>query len=303
MIDILALRRGLAYEGDIHTLRAIHPTPVFTRARCDKIQDFEHNQFSNNLFREDSFDPITRIRRGRLYQLDGSQPGSSYPPENVHNYPFGPHSGVAGGWYPDCKYRPIYTSDFGAGGRLEGLLFRLGDNDFETLWRVVSVEKIISRSNGHLLFTLRPMSSWGAVPVLNNEIVDSDGSTVDPAPIKAALDKVVTALHLQQPVSTVDACREAARVVLAAWLGSKAVTKDLNDVIKGIPDDRTMIKTLRISSSNFIRALNRPSTKNRRRGEITSVIWLMKTLIRACISSDYCSARSAGPHHETLSQI
>lgn len=243
MMDILALRRGLAYEGDIHTLRAIHPTPVFTRGRCDNIQDFKHNQFSANLFREDSFDPITRIRRGRLYQLDGSQPGSSYPPENVHNYPFGPHVGLNPNWDPDCKYRPLQTGDFGADVRLEGLLFRLGDNDLETLWRVVSVEKIISRSNGHLLFTLRAISSWGAVPVLNNEIIDLDGSTVDPLPVKAALDRVVTAMHLQQPVSTIDACREAARVILAAWLGQKAAGEDLGNIIETcLPQDRHTLK-------------------------------------------------------------
>ncbi len=241
-VDVLALRRGLAYEGDIHTLRAIHPPPFFTRVRCDKLHDFGNGQFGNYLFREDSFDSITRIRRGRLYRLDNNQPGLSYPPENVHNYPFGPHSGVAGTWDPDCKYRPILAADFGRGVRLEGLLFRLGDNNFETGWRVVSVEKIINRSNGHLLFTLRAISSWGAVPVLTDEIADLAGNKVAPAPMNNALDNVVTALHLQQPVSTVDACREAARVILAAWLGRRLVGKDLDDVIIKIPEDQHMLK-------------------------------------------------------------
>lgn len=241
MMNILALRRGLAYEGDLHMLRAIHPTPVFARARCDKLQDMEHGQCSHNLFREDSFDPVTRIRRGRLYRLDGGlKQGSGYCVENIHNYPFGPHSGVASGsWDPECLYRPINIGDFNSGIQIRGLVIHLGPKDFETIWRLVDVERILT---GDLLFTLRAISSWGTVPVLNDEIKDKAGDAVDPAPISTVLDRVVTALNLQQPVLTVDACREAARVVLAAWLGPKSVTKDLNDVIKSLPNEREMIR-------------------------------------------------------------
>jgi len=83
------------------------------------------------------------------------------------------------------------------------------------------------------------------VPVLTDEIADLEGNKVAPAPVNKALDKVVTALHLQQPASTVDACREAARVILAAWLGPKAAGKDLGKVAdKGVPKHRQMIKNV-----------------------------------------------------------
>ena len=54
---------------------------------------------------EDSLDPVTRVRRGRLYRRDGQQGGRSFFIDNTHNYPFGPHVGIAAGlWEPDRWY-------------------------------------------------------------------------------------------------------------------------------------------------------------------------------------------------------
>jgi hypothetical protein len=64
MIEKLAVRRGVFYEGDNNDLRAIHPTPVVSRASCPFITTPAGLEV---IFREDSFDPVTRIRRGRLY--------------------------------------------------------------------------------------------------------------------------------------------------------------------------------------------------------------------------------------------
>ena len=67
-MDKLAFRRGVCYEGDAHDLRAIYPIPVVSPATCTFIS--EHH-VPDVVFREDSFDPVTRERWLREFgQLD-----------------------------------------------------------------------------------------------------------------------------------------------------------------------------------------------------------------------------------------
>lgn len=232
MISYFAVRRDLAYEGDGNFFRAIHPTPVLTCAiwpGCAPTPVMPG--CSSPLFREDSFDPVTRIRRGRFYVL--TNPSSLIlSPDRVHNYPYGPHIGVDGGWKADGYYRPAQTGDFPDAQRNESMELVLGEAPGTTLWRAVASERI---SSGELLFTLCARSFLGALPILAKSLSARDGSLVAPEPIQAALDQLVDAFHRQQPAPIADVCRETARVILAAWTGAAANAKDLKDVIAKIP--------------------------------------------------------------------
>ncbi len=233
MISYFALRRDLAYEGDGNFFRAIHPTPVLTRATWPGLgPTHDAPGCPSPLFREDSFDPVTRVRRGRLYVV--TNPSSLIlSPDRVHNYPYGPHIGVGGGWQADGYYKPVGIADFPAAQRIESMEMALGEAPGSTYWRVVAVERI---SSGELLFTLRARSSLGALPILAESLSARDGSLVAPEPIRAALEQLVDAFHRQQPAPIADVCRETARVILAAWTGAAANAKDLKDVIKKIPE-------------------------------------------------------------------
>ena len=233
MISYFALRRDLAYEGDGNFFRAIHPTPVLTRATLPGLgPTHDAPGCPSPLFREDSFDPVTRVRRGRLYVV--TNPSSLIlSPDRVHNYPYGPHIGVGGGWQADGYYKPVGIADFPAAQRIESMEMALGEAPGSTYWRVVAVERI---SSGELLFTLRARSSLGALPILAESLSARDGSLVAPEPIRAALEQLVDAFHRQQPAPIADVCRETARVILAAWTGAAANAKDLKDVIKKIPE-------------------------------------------------------------------
>lgn len=232
MISYFALRRDLAYEGDGNFFRAIHPTPVLTRATLPGLgPTHDAPGCPSPLFREDSFDPVTRVRRGRLYVL--TNPSSLIlSPDRVHNYPYGPHIGVGGGWQADGYYKPVRIADFPAAQRIESMEMALGDAPGTTFWRVAAAERI---SSGELLFILRARSSMGALPALADALSARDGSTVTAAPIHEALDQLVDAFHRQQPVPIADVCRETARVILAAWIGANANTEDLAKVIGMIP--------------------------------------------------------------------
>ncbi|MHB1280563.1 MAG: hypothetical protein ACYCYL_04935 [Acidithiobacillus sp.] len=248
-MERLAIRRGLVYEGDLNFLHAIHPTPILSSARIDGVEDYERGSSlcAGLLFREDSFDPVTRVRRGRLYKFrsDGYK---NYPPENVSNYPFGPHVGVAGGWTPECEYEP-YWPGIVLLKSLNVTEVALGKDEFQTRWRIVGAERI---STGEVLFTLRSLSTMGALPLLNSGICSMDGGSVDIAAIRSAMDKLIDAFHVQQPVSIVDAARETTRIILAAWVGRDAEGIDLNDVIAKIPKDRYVVNW----ASNIIKILH-----------------------------------------------
>ena len=55
------------------------------------------------------------------------------------------------------------------------------------------------------------------------------------------MGRLVDTFHRFQPVPTVDAARETARVILAAWIGNEADEKDLQKVITLIPKDRSVL--------------------------------------------------------------
>jgi hypothetical protein len=230
MSSIFAIRRGIAYEGDENFMRAIHPIPTTTSVTsCEFYQPQIAGPGRSLIFREDSFDPVTRIRRGRFYHEAGGLAAISQ--ECVHNYPFGPHIGAGGqsGWQADAYYRPVNSQHISGVSPLEGSQVDLGDGEFQTAWRVVAVEKI---STGDLLFTLRAISAIGALPRVRNNL-DTETRTV----AEKAIEPLVSALHVQLPTPTVDVCRESTRLVLAKWIGpTAAAAKDLGQVIKKIPD-------------------------------------------------------------------
>jgi hypothetical protein len=242
MSSLLALRRGLVYEGEYNFLRAVHPIPILTRASCTAIPVRDIGALAGVLFREDSFDPVTRIRRGRMYTHGPSYAPQSLPPQNVHNYPFGPHVGAVPDWRPDSWYELLPLGTIGHPASLGGMQVNLGQGDFQTVWRIVGVELI---STGEFLFTLRAASLFGVLPPLREDLQNKDGGLIDDdraRQVQEALGKLVDAFHVQQPVPIVDVARETAKVILTAWIGQNAEGKDLSAIISLISQDKELSK-------------------------------------------------------------
>ena len=232
MMEKLAILRGVIYEGDDHYIRAIYPTPVISPASCDFIST---NNTIEVVFREDSFDPVTRIRRGRLYI--GGQLGKAWNPDRVDEGFYRPAHPP-----PNFSITPEFCGDSWqqnvTSEEVRGQIVQIGGSGYQTSWRVVGLEKI---SIGDTLFTLRATSLLGALPDLADKIADNNKDMVDAKPVRDAMNALADALHKQQPVSTVDVARETARVILSAWIGADAQEKDLKDVINKIPAARELI--------------------------------------------------------------
>ncbi len=131
--------------------------------------EFEYNlESAGMVFREDSFDPVTRIRRGRFYKSSGGlRPSQQYA-------------------LPHPIYRnrgsPIATED----GRVERWLFMFDQlqctprqemvavGSSESLWRVLGAERI---TTGEYLVTLKARHALGVLPELNPDAVPDVGRT------------------------------------------------------------------------------------------------------------------------------
>jgi len=77
---------GMVFEGESdYGAHLVWPQPVMTLAKFaketdDAIAPATNEELGHCYFREDSFDPVSRIRRGRLYEWNGSSHGWCYVP-------------------------------------------------------------------------------------------------------------------------------------------------------------------------------------------------------------------------------
>lgn len=211
---------GLVYEGmgaaDIPSI----PTPSVTQARLIEAEgDWQNLPRGLSadplrwLFREDSFDPVTRTRRGRLYE---PQPGQAQP----NHQRVGPHP------YEDPMMRQV-----GAGGRVaktlftftachpllnlpnqgQGMTIALGDARAACPWRIIQTEAL---ANGSVMVTLKSLSAFALIPAVNYAQVAPEHR---PA-VTDAIERVMNSAFREAPISVVDHCRAALTVLLSRWL-------------------------------------------------------------------------------------
>lgn len=231
---------GLVYEG-VGSVpeRPVLPIPMISQARLIKSRaDWDtlpaHYRGAPHswLFREDSFDAVTRTRRGRIYQ---AMANTSYPQPDarVMPHPFEDSGGRMTG--PDGKFRrPLNI--YAAGTSLVhqepnkglGATLALGNNQAASAWRIVDVE---ITATDDVMIALRSLSAYGVMPELESARIDGRFREE----VARAVQKVVDSAFRESPVAVVDCCRDAAAVIGSRWVwqesGDEAILrKDLGDV-------------------------------------------------------------------------
>jgi len=231
---------GLVYEGlgsaDIPSI----PTPSVTQAKLIAAEaDWQNLPRGLTVdplqwvFREDSFDPVTRTRRGRLYE---PQPGQGQP--NVQRV--GPHP------YEDPMMRQV-----GAGGRVaktlftftachpllnmpnqgQGMTLALGDARAASPWRIIQTEAL---ANGSVMVTLKSLSAYAIIPAVNYDQIAPEHRSA----VAEAVERVMNSAFRETPTSVVDHCRAALTVLLSRWLvqsgneGEAVLEVDLGELAK-----------------------------------------------------------------------
>jgi len=211
----------LVYEGVSNYGHGVWPTPVVSiatliasEADWETLPSSPHLDNAKLIFREDSFDPVTRVRRGRLYEWrDGAlQQTWHFPPHPAE--PVDRNSMTMDGRLNRtlCTFRPAQIFSSMRPNVLHAQLV-LGTKSAPTVWRIVSVETVAS---GEELITLRARSSLGALPELVEDHIPEGARTE----VLASLEHVADAAFRSSPVSLIDLCRAATTVVLAHWLES-----------------------------------------------------------------------------------
>jgi hypothetical protein len=167
------------------------------------------------VFREDSFDPATRLRRGRLYLESGHKP---------EDWQVQPHPAQAGELLEaqsNAGKLPRRLVAFYAwpaakelGGRSGSVLLALGTKDAFTLWRIVGIERLVT---GEDLLTLRARSALGVLPELNPAAIPPQ----DLAGVSEALERLARAAYTADPETVAQLARDAAQGCLAAWLAER----------------------------------------------------------------------------------
>ncbi len=154
------------------------------------------------LFREDSFDPASRLRRGRFYVYRTARP---YETNRVNHVPYAPPIGG----FPLTFDMQVYESPQPSKQircSVRPVIF-LGDNNYRTAWRIISIERLF---NGESLFTLISTSPLGMLPDVNWAQVPPEKR----AQVEQRFERVADAANRSAPESIVDACREFARLQL-----------------------------------------------------------------------------------------
>jgi hypothetical protein len=179
---------------------------------------------AETVFREDSFDPVTRVRRGRFYQ---SSVGSRVPGHNVRPHPvYGVAGALAGGAPDGLCTRQLFPFD-----QLQGCppqeMIAIGSSD--SLWRVLGAERIISSEH---VVTLKARHGLGILPELNSDIVPNRGREK----VIETVTKLADSAYRETPGSIVDRALDAAQWCLGTWADAKRpdespLHRDLGDLI------------------------------------------------------------------------
>ena len=191
------------------------------------------------IFREDSFDAVTRTRRGRLYQ---AMTGAAYPNHSSRVLPL-PYEQLSQRSHmgPDGRFpRPLHVyaaamSLFEREGRGLGSTLALGTGMAASAWRIVDAEMTVV---GDVMLTLRAQSAYGVLPALEAAKVDERFREE----VSRSLQKVVDSAFKESATAVVDQCRDAATLIASRWIWQQSsdegiLRKDLAKVAEALSAD------------------------------------------------------------------
>lgn len=229
---------GFTYEGMDAPIHPIISNPNISRAVLisddadlssipSRISDV-HNTW---IFREDSFDSVTRTRRGRLYtRHDPGQPVRLNVRPHPADYPAVPSIHLAGIVPKDIFTYIRCSAILDKLNQGMGLRLALGSADAFSLWRIIQTEVLANRT---VLVTLKSLSAFGILPELDLNKIDPGHQSA----VHAAYDRALNSAFKESPISVVDHCKNAIAVTLSRWLvqmgtSPTVLTKDIGEVAK-----------------------------------------------------------------------
>jgi len=285
---------GLVYECANHSGhggRPLWPTPVLTPASFFSIETGSfptpHSSRAQDVecwFREDHFDPISRLRRGRFYSrqnLNNLNPEwAVLPLPSVRSRQGEMNDGFTrlDLWtYSSLPLRPAQSE------YKNKALVLLGIEEASSVWNIVVSEAI---STGEEMVTLKARQSFGVLP----EIDWSKVPTSFREKVRETIGTLLDDVHRAGPESVIDRSRDAVAAILRAHLGKDYAGKDLGKLIKVLAKEASEgRKQIIISASEIIRVFHpRAKPNEQERRELRSVREQDAELAVQCVGTVLC---------------
>lgn len=211
---------GMVYEGKEGPIHPVWPTPLVSQATLilnpndfDKIPNgFDIDPFGW-IFVESSYDPISRVRRGRLFQKFGNN-GWELVRVEAHPAINSDLLIAANNGSKVDKNLSVFlecSELLRQPNKGEGLQLAIGQRDSSSVWRILQIERLVSAD---ILLTLRAESAFGILPEINKSKIHTESL----ASVESAYLRVMNAAYRELPTSVVDQCRNAAVVFISRWV-------------------------------------------------------------------------------------
>lgn len=209
---------GTVYEGRLNIGFRTQPSPILVPINFPAVPLPEHlgpvQGFAQTIFREDSFDPVTRIRRGRVFRLyGGGQPRQWHVHDPIRSDLAAVSRG--GGMAQEIDRVFLYSRDSLNDLRksrpsASDSIAILGAEPFIELWKIQSIEQSVW---GTPILTLRATRSLSGIPDIDFSRIAEDTRL----PLREAMDYIENANHRQGPVDVVDRCRAALAILFGIY--------------------------------------------------------------------------------------
>lgn len=211
---------GLVYEGLGGPELPVVPTPNVTQAKLIE-SDQDWNCLPNGIFqspmawvfREDSFDAVTRTRRGRLYFSPGGQAQPSTQRVSAHPYddPMRRAVGQDGRQVKSLYFYTACTPLLLKANQGMGLTLAFGSTLAASAWRIIQSEVL---ANGCVMVTLKALTAFGILPEIDPSKINHEFKQS----VLQAMNRVLDSAFRETPISVIDHCRNAMTVILSRWL-------------------------------------------------------------------------------------
>lgn len=243
---------GIVYEGLEGPVLPVVPRPMISQCKLIKAEsdwsDLPTGIASSPTywtFREDSFDPVTRTRRGRLYEPNSAQPAQYRVMSDPYEDPFGRSVGAQGRVSKSLFSYKACSELLREPRRGVGLKIAIGTRAASSAWRIVQTEVVV---NGCVMITLKSLSAFDIIPIVDIAKIPEEFRQS----VVQTLDRVLDAAFRENPISVIDRCRNAMAAILSRWLvasghDATVLTDDLGKVatIVGAPPyEKAMVSNL-----------------------------------------------------------
>ncbi|KGS73163.1 hypothetical protein X947_1700 [Burkholderia pseudomallei MSHR7334] len=183
---------GLIYEGTDSPSHLTVPAPIISQCALiespSDLDNLPRGMLADPfrwIFREDTFDPVSRVRRGRLFQSSEKANRVSHFVEAHPNLLSDSRRRTEDGRVQKQLNAFIHCTELlGRANRGEGLQLAIGNAQAHSLWRILQTEQTVSQD---VLVTLRAESAFGILPALNTEKISEEGRK----PVSDAYDRVM----------------------------------------------------------------------------------------------------------------